>query len=203
MTIPIYYSFDPFTHEYSGARLAPLDPLETAAAGKAVYERPGEFETVAAAPFAGPKAAVCFIQGAWQILPDHRKEIWFRVDDGSPVVIEGLGEPADHGLVAELPPAPTTADDVRAEAQRRIIEATGATDLTSCLIKQLNALMRATALNDKRLASGSLSEAEEVEAAALRALSVHIEKIRAASSALETDVPNDYTDGAYWPEPLQ
>ena len=100
-----------------------------------------------------------------------------------------------HGLRGPV----VTADDVRAEAQRRIVSLTGAADLTSCLIKQLNANMRANELNDKRVSGGSLTAGEETEAAALRALADAIKAIRAASNAMEDTPPADYAANNRWP----
>lgn len=101
-----------------------------------------------------------------------------------------------EGVTAQLV---VTADMIRAEAQRRIVALTGAADLQSCLIKQLNAQMRATELVNKRALGAVLSEAEEIEAAALQALADGIKAIRAASNELEADPPQDYADDAHWP----
>ena len=49
------------------------------------------------------------------------------------------------------------ADDVRNEAQRRIIALTGATSLLETITKQSNANMRANELNDKRLNGDKLT----------------------------------------------
>lgn len=89
--------------------------------------------------------------------------------------------------------------DIKNEAQRRIIALTGASDLQSCLIKQLNAQMRATELVNKRALGETLSEEEQAEVAALQALAEGIKAIRAASNDLETDPPHDFTDNSYWP----
>lgn len=95
------------------------------------------------------------------------------------------------------PPAPT-ANDVRTEAQRRIIALVGAQDLTGCLIKQLNANMRANELNDI-MHSRELTAEEAAEATALRSLATQIKAIRAASNVLEPNPPTDYADNKYWP----
>lgn len=95
-------------------------------------------------------------------------------------------------------PAPDAAD-IKAEAQRRIVVLTGAVDLQSCVIKQLNAQMRATELVNKRAMGEALSDAEVSEAAALQALADGIKAIRAASNLLEEAPPHDYTDNGYWP----
>jgi hypothetical protein len=99
-----------------------------------------------------------------------------------------------YGLVGPL----IEADDVRAEAQRRIIAAVGATNLTGCFIKQLNANMRANELNDIRHTRSWTTE-ESAEADALRALAEQIKAIRAASNAMEANPPSDYTNNSRWP----
>lgn len=90
------------------------------------------------------------------------------------------------------------ANDVRTEAQRRIIALVGATDLQTCLIKQLNANMRANELNDIQH-SRELTPEEAAEADALRSLATQIKSIRAASNVLEPNPPADYADSKYWP----
>lgn len=102
---------------------------------------------------------------------------------------------SSHGLTSPL----VTADDIRAEAQRRIIALTGASDLDTCMIRQLNALMRAAELTNKRVAGLALTDDEEEEAAALQALADAIKAIRAASNAMEASPPDDYLDAARWP----
>jgi hypothetical protein len=87
---------------------------------------------------------------------------------------------------------------VRAEAQRRIIALTGGGDLQSCIIKQLNAQMRATELVNKRALGDVLSSEELAEAAALQALADGIKRIRARSNELEADPPSDYADDSHW-----
>ena len=101
-------------------------------------------------------------------------------------------------ISAYQPPKPTI-DDVRAEAQRRIIVLTGTSDLLACMIKQSNANMRANEFNDKRLRGGVLTAAEEAEAAALRGLADKIKAIRVASNAMEANPPADYKADSRWP----
>lgn len=104
-------------------------------------------------------------------------------------------------LIAPAPAAfaPSLAH-VKAEAQRRIVALTGASDLTGCFIKQFNANMRANELNDKRLSGGTLTAAEESEAQALRDLASAIKAIRAKSNAIEamSPIPVDYDKDIYW-----
>lgn len=132
-----------------------------------------------------------------EAIPEHKRALW------RPVVYEGAGpteqtiiEPEQVRIVRSTP-APT-ATDVRAEAQRRIIALVGATDLMGCLIKQLNANMRANELNDI-MHSRELTPEETAEATALRSLATQIKAIRASSNVLEPNPPADYADPNYWP----
>ena len=86
---------------------------------------------------------------------------------------------------------------VRAEAQRRIVALTGASDHVGCFAKQLNALMRGQELAIKMAAEG-LSEGEQAEAAGLHGLAAAIKAVRARSNAMEADPPADYQDDLHW-----
>ena len=44
---------------------------------------------------------------AFIMLPDHRKEIWYQ-EDGTPVVIDFLGDPAEKGYLKDQPEAKET-----------------------------------------------------------------------------------------------
>lgn len=96
------------------------------------------------------------------------------------------------------PPVPPLIAHIKAEAQRRIVVATGATDLMTCVVKQLNANMRANELNDKRVSGGVWTSEEEAQAAGLRALAVVIKRIRDRSNELEISLPVDYSDDRHW-----
>lgn len=91
------------------------------------------------------------------------------------------------------------AHNVKAEAQRRIILRTGAADLTGCIIKQLNANMRANELNDIRHTRAWTTE-EAAEAETLRQLAADIKAIRTKSNAVEAmnPIPMNYTNDSYW-----
>jgi hypothetical protein len=121
-------------------------------------------------------------------VPEHKRSIW------RPVVYEGEGPntetiiEANQVRIVRSTPAPTAAD-VRAEAQRRIVILVGATDIMSCLIKQLNDIMH----------SRDLTAEEAAEATALRSLATQIKAIRAASNVLEPNPPADFADTKYWP----
>lgn len=92
---------------------------------------------------------------------------------------------------------PVAVNEIKFEAQKRIMTLVGATDIQSCIIKQLNALMRGTELaNEKH--SRPLTAEEEYEAAVLIGLAHQIKVIRAKSNDLELSLPSDYTDDRHW-----
>jgi hypothetical protein len=93
---------------------------------------------------------------------------------------------------------PATADDVRAEAQRRIFASLGVTTFEACTVKQLNAAMRATELVNIKT-HRALTDAEAAEAAALQAMADRIKAIRKSSNDMEGDPPADYPSNARWP----
>lgn len=90
-----------------------------------------------------------------------------------------------------------TIEDVRNEAQRRIMALVGATSLDACVFKQLNALMRATELTN--IGQANWTPEQAAEAAALQGMEDAIKAIRAASNAMEGNPPADYQDNANWP----
>lgn len=76
---------------------------------------------------------------------------------------------------------------IKASAQRRICALVGTTDTTACVVKQLNANMRATELVRKETTS-SLTTEEAAEAVALETLAATIKAIRARSNEVEAMV---------------
>lgn len=89
--------------------------------------------------------------------------------------------------------------EVRAECQRRIMIVTGTpNDFQRCMVKQLNALMRATELVNKKTLGEELTESEQAEEQILIKLANAIKALRAKSNILEADPPSDYTDDKYW-----
>lgn len=142
--------------------------------------------------------------------PSHKKAAIDERGDGGPVlrplVVEGDGPVKQRVIemdrvrviLSHPEPQPITADDVRNEAQRRIIIATGARDLLHCMIRQSNANMRANELNDKRISGANLTDDELIEAEALRALAAVIKKIRLASNEMEANPPEDYQSDYRW-----
>ena len=141
-------------------------------------------------------------------IPETKAHLWrLIVDPGPPAVAAGevaAVSEAESGdtwqvsyTVNKLPDAELRAR-IKAEAQRRIIALTGASDFNSCMTKQLNAVMRATELTNKKASGGTLTDAENAEAAALAGLATAIKAIRSKSDALEVSLPADYTNDSHW-----
>lgn len=96
--------------------------------------------------------------------------------------------------------APPTAIQIKQEAQRRIIALTGAADFNTCIVKQLNALMRVGELNNKLALGGTLTELEFAEATSLQSLADTIKELRAISDEIEAldPIPDDYASDERW-----
>lgn len=104
----------------------------------------------------------------------------------------------DGAWVETLPAPPPTADDVRAEASRRMQALVGARDAAHLEILIANGTREAVRL--LRIQATRLWTTEEAERAAqLEQLDAAIEAIRAASNAMEGNPPADYADDAHWP----
>jgi hypothetical protein len=93
-------------------------------------------------------------------------------------------------------PPTVTADDVRAEAKRRMIELLGARDAGHLDMLIANGTREAVRLLRKNAASWTAAETER--AAVLEAIDVAIENIRARSNAMELAPPADYRDDTNW-----
>ena len=103
-----------------------------------------------------------------------------------------------------LPSPIITADDVRAEASRRMQAAFGARDTQHLEMIIANASREEIRLQEKRLANladggPDLTADELARVAELKAADALIEAIRAASNSLESDPPSDYTSDQHWP----
>jgi len=108
------YNYRPDTGEFicaTDARESPLEP--------GVFLIPAN-ATEVAPPTSAAGVAYLFQNGGWQSVPDHRGETWYRAD-GSPSVIETLGDPAQSDLLQTEPPAPPpTQADYAAAIQARV-----------------------------------------------------------------------------------
>lgn len=141
--------------------------------------------------------------------PAHKAGLWkLCVDAGPPAVAEGQTVVRSEAVSGDQLVASYTVIKrpdtelralIKAEAQRRIIAATGATSFEGCLTKQLNAVMRATEITNKRASGQALTDAETAEAAALQALADRIKAIRAASDQIEAALPVDFAANSRWP----
>jgi len=104
----------------------------------------------------------------------------------------GIGWAWDGKVFAPAPPPPVTAEQVKAEAERRILA-------VAPEWRQRNLLARGAELanirHDRKLTSG-----EKAEADAISAVWTAIAGLRAASDALEAmnPIPQDFTDDEYW-----
>ena len=81
------YRFDGETKEFLCAEAAFLDPLESEAAGEAVYMLPAD-STFDAPPAAQPGYAAVWNGAAWELMEDHRQK-----RDRGGVPVEGTGTP--------------------------------------------------------------------------------------------------------------
>lgn len=144
-------------------------------------------------------------------VPAHKRGAWRTVEDVKPshnAALEILSGPVievgettvTQTWTAVRKPLGEQVAAVKTEAQRRIIALTGVADLTSCLVKQLNANMRANELNDKRLSGDTLTVEEDAEAGVLRDLAIAVKAIRVKSNEIEAmnPIPLDYNDDSYW-----
>lgn len=102
------------------------------------------------------------------------------------------------GLTVEIVPTPPTADDVRAEASRRIQALVGARSAEHLQIVVANASREAIRLLRIKTERAQTVD-EAARAAALEAEDAAIEAIRAASNAMEVDPPMDYASDERWP----
>jgi len=126
--------------------------------------------------------------GAWVTSWDDERLT--RIED-----LTGLDEVLRrNGFVSCL----VTADDIRAECQRRIVARVGARSFEDCTVKQLNALMRSTELTNMRVLGLTLSPVELAEAAALGMLADDIKALREKSNAFSEPYPVDYRDDKHW-----
>ncbi len=93
---------------------------------------------------------------------------------------------------------PTTADDVRAEASRRMQVLLGARDAAHLDQLIANGSREALRLLHVRV-ERAWTEAEAARVGQLATLDAALEAIRAASNAMEAAPPSDYTSDARWP----
>lgn len=93
------YHYHPETGEYLHSGRADPDPLD-----KDNWLIPAH-ATTAAAPATGEHETAVWRDGAWAVVADYRGETWYQ-PDGTPVIIELLGQMPEPDWTAEPPPPP-------------------------------------------------------------------------------------------------
>ena len=94
--------------------------------------------------------------------------------------------------------AAPSADDVRAECQRRIHLVLGARDQEHALVIQTRAHEEAIRILDKKSSGEPLAADEQAAAARFRAVQAELAVLRAASNAMEASPPADFAADARW-----
>lgn len=187
------FHIDRETGEFLGKGLAEPHPFKDGEWGipaHAVTDAP---------PKTGEHEAAVWLGDGWSLVPDHRDETWWNGDD-EPVVIETLGDPTEQGLSPdEPPPPPPGANDVRAEADRRMVVLTGARDSRHKDLLIQNGTREAVRL--LRIGNANWTSDQALRAQQLEELEAGIDAIRAASDVLEAmpTVPADFADDRHWP----
>ncbi len=144
-------------------------------------------------------------------VPMHKRVDWRVVVDQPPVVDIRISSSVATGWnigasevtrVYDVVPHDRAIQiqSVKAECQRRIIAATGVTDLLNCLVKQMNMQMRAAEIINIKASGGVLTEQQVAEAAALQAIADRIKALRARSNEIEAinPIPSDFASDARW-----
>jgi len=96
------YNYHPVTHEFINATDARLDPLESKIQGQSVYLLPSN-ATRGAPPEVGEKEIAVFVNGKWEIKPDHRGTTYYDTQTGEPIIIDTIGE--INETLADTPPS--------------------------------------------------------------------------------------------------
>lgn len=121
MAAPKFYSYDPVSFEYLGFGFADPSPLQ-----RNVWLFPAQSTQIP--PVAvGPHHVPVWNGRNWDKAINRRGETWYK-EDGTPVLIDFLGEPSDYGLLEDqptvAPPAPEpveiTAESIDRERDKRI-----------------------------------------------------------------------------------
>ena len=108
----------------------------------------------------------------------------------------------DSGIsIAPWQPPPPTLDDVRREAQKRMIKLVGARDPEHLALIISNGLRESARLLRKEVDGVALTTTETTRKQTLMQIDATIEAIRTASNTLEamTPVPVNYRDDSWWP----
>lgn len=184
------WHYHPVTREFVGHGQADPDPKN--AAGWLI---PAHAAAIPPKQLTAQGEASVFVfdpVGHWDTMPDHRGETWYDAY-GTKQVVDFLGDPAAQGLSPDAPPPPpATAEQVKAEAYRRIVAICPEW-------QQRNLTAQAVVLAEKGRANWSQDELAAWEAG--EALWGAIKAIREASDVIEAldPIPSDFTADEYWP----
>lgn len=182
------WHYHPVTKEYVGHSKADPDPLN-----KDGWLVPAHATIIGPEQSPGANETLVFDADAphWRLVPDHRGETWYN-SDGKETVIKDIGDPSLQSFVKEAPPPPDiTIEQVKEEAQRRIL-------LFCPEWKQRNLLAQATILAEKGRINWSTEELSAWNTG--EALWQQIKSIRDCSDYIEKllPIPQDFTADKYW-----
>ena len=132
--------------------------------------------------------------------PDHR---WIAGPSGQTIPADPAN--ADYAAllataepIGAFVPPPPTADDIRAEASRRMQAMLGARDAAHVDLIVANATREAVRLQNIRLKGGTWTPEQSARIATLEAADAALEAIRSVSNAMEASPPSDYTSDSHW-----
>ena len=128
---------------------------------------------------------------------EQDKSTW-RIDYAESVTVNQ--KQAVSEFIAAFDPTAPIPDDVRAEAQRRMIILVNAKNSDDLNIKIQNGLREAARLLQKEIDGITLTQAEIDRKNQLKQIDAAIENIRAKSNILEVmnPIPSNYTDDSWW-----
>lgn len=129
--------------------------------------------------------------------PDHT--LAETILDGRQSFMRPEKVPAGAEIVPYTP-VPPTADNVRAEAARRMVQVLGARDIKHMEIILSNGLRETARLQQILIDGGELTSEQQTRKALLEGADAAIETIRTKSNTLEAmdPVPVDYADNKWW-----
>lgn len=191
------YEFDALTGEYLGPAARVVDPRASKRLGVVTYAGLAPNQTAIQPPESVSGMARVWTGAEWSHVADNRGQTWWD-ENGNKVEIEKLGDPASIGLSSVAPPPPPpSANHVREESSRRMQAMFGARDAAHLEIIIANSTREAVRL--LRKGDENWTPDEAARATQLEQADMMVEAIRAASNAMESNPPDDYTDDKYWP----
>ena len=96
------YCYNAKTKEFLRDREAQKDPLESRKRKKSVFMFPSNATSIKP-PAIKENEVACFINNAWQILPDFRGDIYYYKETKEKIIFIQIGEKPDNKLTLEIP----------------------------------------------------------------------------------------------------